>query len=663
MVKAHIPINWINSPNANTPINATNLNKMDTSIGVIDDRVIQLSTQKANQEDVQKSVSEIKSDLSDMKNNLSNDLNGLCEIGTVSGYPIGITDALEGSVVSCVTEAETVTRIGHNMVKIKEYYNEDYYGVTYHCDSKNGTVTVSGTATGGNAVISATENSSIHLEAGKTYFIGGNPNGYNTSNAWIRLYDSKSGSYVGRLGEFTPDADMDVSIRIRINNGLTVENLVFTPVVCLAEEVQTCTPSDLRLLRGDNFIFNGNAKEMKIEYRNGVQFVEKKFLEEISGAYTESFSVTTNTMEFMKNPWVLSCLAYYESASGEQPTIQFQLVDENGNELYYSMPYVVGSDKEYYRREWRIPASREHYNRVKISFVIPNGVTLYVKDFTHKGTGRFRSGDIGVKYHAHQGFSGLTASSTIDSFQSASEVGFASCITIPKFTSDGVGVCFHDDDTIRKEVRYADGSVIASGSADDKPVSEFTYEELLRFDKGIKKDAIYVGQKIATIDDFFRICSMTGMSPIFSVHGTSQFYQSGDGVVNFNAIRKLAEKWRVLDNLWIKSGDPNVQKASLSVFGTDIGGYIMIQGASSTWDIVNQANLCGFDFSKHKVVMEYFYSAITEEKIQNAIDGGFYAVSVATTGDGISGAEMTRLIELGVTEFTIDHHCSMGLDW
>lgn len=749
-------------------------------------------------ETLSEDVNNLSNEIEEQVSNLSNDLNSICEVEMVSGYPITITDALVGSVVSCSTESETVTRIRHNMVKIKEHYSEDYYGVTYHCDSKNGIVTVSGTATGGNAVISATENSSIHLEAGKTYFIGGNPNGYDIGNAWIRLYNTDTGAYIN-IGEFTPSVDMDVSIRIRINNGITVENLVFTPVVCIAEEVQTFTPNDLRLLKGENFIFNDGANEMKIEYRTGtitttdntdgltslytdfengnlssnsgnvvntnlLPFRSRDFMllsdfikasmvggtgirwfvydknynflgtssllkeftrtdiltvypnayyikllardssdtvpfskevaeanqlvvmvkasqesiwhsirgitideikpyADVNGAYTTSFSVTTQPLDFMKNPWVISCLAYYESTTGERPTIQFKLVDMQANELYYSMPYVIGSDKEHYRKEWRIPASREHYNRVKIIFDIPVGVTLYIKDFTRKETGRFRSGDIGVRYHAHQGFSGLTASSTIDSFISASEVGFASCVTIPKFTSDGVGVCFHDDDTIRKEVRYADGSTIASGSVDDKAVSEFTYEELMRFDKGVKKSAIYAGQKIATIDDFFRICSMTGMSPIFSVHGTPQFYQSGDGVKNFNAIRKLAEKWRVLDKLWIKSGDPNVQKASLSVFGTDIGGYIMIQGASSTWDIVNQASLCGFDFSKHKVVMEYFYSAITEEKIQNAIDSGFYAVSVATTDDGISGEEMTRLIELGVTEFTIDHHCSMGLNW
>lgn len=46
MVKAHSPINWENEPSQNTPINETNLNKMDSTIGVLDDRIIEQDTSK-----------------------------------------------------------------------------------------------------------------------------------------------------------------------------------------------------------------------------------------------------------------------------------------------------------------------------------------------------------------------------------------------------------------------------------------------------------------------------------------------------------------------------------------------------------------------------------------------------------------------------------------
>lgn len=52
MVKAHSPINWQNSPSVSTPLNETNLNKMDNTIGVLDDRIIVLNTTKASQTDM-----------------------------------------------------------------------------------------------------------------------------------------------------------------------------------------------------------------------------------------------------------------------------------------------------------------------------------------------------------------------------------------------------------------------------------------------------------------------------------------------------------------------------------------------------------------------------------------------------------------------------------
>ena len=59
MTKAHSPITWINQPNTDTPLNASNLNKMDNAIGVIDDRVILLDSTKANVTDVSTLIASI----------------------------------------------------------------------------------------------------------------------------------------------------------------------------------------------------------------------------------------------------------------------------------------------------------------------------------------------------------------------------------------------------------------------------------------------------------------------------------------------------------------------------------------------------------------------------------------------------------------------------
>lgn len=52
MDKAYSRIDWENEPSINTPINATNLNRMDNALNVIDNRVISLDTTKAEQNDI-----------------------------------------------------------------------------------------------------------------------------------------------------------------------------------------------------------------------------------------------------------------------------------------------------------------------------------------------------------------------------------------------------------------------------------------------------------------------------------------------------------------------------------------------------------------------------------------------------------------------------------
>lgn len=59
MNKAHIDINWENYPSDETPLNERNLNKMDGSIDIIDDRVITLDTTKATKAEVATLVADV----------------------------------------------------------------------------------------------------------------------------------------------------------------------------------------------------------------------------------------------------------------------------------------------------------------------------------------------------------------------------------------------------------------------------------------------------------------------------------------------------------------------------------------------------------------------------------------------------------------------------
>lgn len=62
MNKAYSVIDWQNEPAVNTPINATNLNKMDSALNTIDDRVVLMDTTKATAESVKGCISNVTYD-------------------------------------------------------------------------------------------------------------------------------------------------------------------------------------------------------------------------------------------------------------------------------------------------------------------------------------------------------------------------------------------------------------------------------------------------------------------------------------------------------------------------------------------------------------------------------------------------------------------------
>jgi len=57
MQKAYTPIDWKNYPDTSTPLNETNLNKIDTALDTVDTRVVGFDTTKANQTDLLQCIS------------------------------------------------------------------------------------------------------------------------------------------------------------------------------------------------------------------------------------------------------------------------------------------------------------------------------------------------------------------------------------------------------------------------------------------------------------------------------------------------------------------------------------------------------------------------------------------------------------------------------
>lgn len=111
MVKAHTPINWENEPSYNTPLNAANLNKMDSEIGILDDRIIEQDTIKLD-----------KSTANTMVKAISFDENtGVFTITLLNGSTTKIDTKLEKVVVNFSYDATTQQIILNLVDGTKQY--------------------------------------------------------------------------------------------------------------------------------------------------------------------------------------------------------------------------------------------------------------------------------------------------------------------------------------------------------------------------------------------------------------------------------------------------------------------------------------------------------------------------------------------------------------
>lgn len=111
MVKAHTPINWENEPSYNTPLNAANLNKMDSEIGILDDRIIEQDTIKLDKATANTMVKAISFD----------ENTGVFTITLLNGSTTKIDTKLEKVVVNFSYDATTQQIIINLVDGTKQY--------------------------------------------------------------------------------------------------------------------------------------------------------------------------------------------------------------------------------------------------------------------------------------------------------------------------------------------------------------------------------------------------------------------------------------------------------------------------------------------------------------------------------------------------------------
>ena len=144
------------------------------------------------------------------------------------------------------------------------------------------------------------------------------------------------------------------------------------------------------------------------------------------------------------------------------------------------------------------------------------------------------------------------------------------------------------------------------------------------------------------------LCAKTGMRPMFSTHLKMSAEQ-------WKEIRLMLKKLGLLQRLHVKSFKLDILEDVYSVFGDEIEGY--------TWDEgnVEQFGKSTVIQSKKRLVIERWWTWTTEEMVCADRKAGFES-AVYDMGN-CSGKVYDKFISWGVTEFTEDYHCSMGLNW
>lgn len=344
---------------------------------------------------------------------------------------------------------------------------------------------------------------------------------------------------------------------------------------------------------------------------------------------------------------IVNALAKYE---GKVPHINFELYEASSeNCLYKSLWYVIGNDKGFLHKSWRVPPMIWRDMSVKVIVKIPEGTTLYIKNFDADFGAPAQRGLPGTRFNAHLGLTGYIPDNTMESFEMAAAVGYEFCIAVPKVTKDGVFVCIHDD-TINRTGRDKDGNKLPE---EPMYVWDMTYEELLEYDFAVRKHPVFKGTKIPLLEDFFKLCSKTGMKPMFSTHPALTKEQ-------WEQVKKMLKKYDLLKHFHIKGGI-SVIPGAYEVMGDEIDGYTVdIQKLLP--DTIEKFDAIGVDRSRCRTVIEMRQEKVEEEDVKKVLEAG-YTAAIWNMVHSVSFTEYERFIEWGVTEFTEDRHCSMGLNF
>lgn len=440
---------------------------------------------------------------------------------------------------------------------------------------------------------------------------------------------SKSTWSENASGKFTVD---DITVQ-------DTEYIIFSFSIYEQGESTATTPADIiasdayiktYVFFENNGIFNFRETELEHDIRLDIPYGDQRYKNMIVSYYAMYVGNLPPTIEIVRN---------WKNSSGSM------------REYYGSGVFIIGGKNAYKRNSFRVaPWMEKQQEQFTLKITIPENTKLYIRELHNEYDDTINREGLLFNINAH-GYAGagVPDNSQLE-FDMAAKLGYKYCITIPKVTEDGIYVCFHDDANIQNSARNNDGTEIAD-EYKNRPISDFTYAELLQFDIGIKRGIPFAGERIPLLSDFFKTCARTGMHPMLSVHPSLEGH--------WGNIKDMAKKYGVLSTLNIKSRKAHLA-VPMAVLGDEIESYTLDVNADEDQATWFSGVLEQYGITKARKIIEYFYDYITDERIDSAISAGF---QVGCASYGYHLDRVRTLIEKGVTEFTEDYNASAGLNW
>ena len=283
--------------------------------------------------------------------------------------------------------------------------------------------------------------------------------------------------------------------------------------------------------------------------------------------FTETFSIslTNKNAQCMK----ITCDSYYEGEN--RPYINYIIPN-----YFKSLDYEIESNTNYSIQEWRVPPMNPTNPTCIITVNIPEGSSLHVRDFHNVYDDTKYPYVSGVRLNSHFGLRIVDsyAQNIIPTWIMAAKCGYTSLITVPQLTKNGKIVCTHNEsikalayksdytklteDKWIKDMRYGDIETYDSTKVYDigdrvintisgvtkyyrcnknnttgkwasskwDEIDIMATDEINDQSLDLKNYSFgglgyYKGERIPTIEEFFEVCSRTGMTPMFSAHRVS----------------------------------------------------------------------------------------------------------------------------------------------